>query len=48
MCYSSVPGPVTNIRIPEKASHSLVVDWDPPAEPNGVIIKHKIIYQPGN
>lgn len=41
------PGPVSNLRIPEKGSSHVKVEWDPPAEPNGNITGYKVFYKPG-
>jgi hypothetical protein len=41
------PGPVSNLRIPEKGSSHVKVEWDPPAEPNGNVTGYKVFYKPG-
>ena len=41
------PGPVSSVHLADTASHNLVVEWKPPAEANGEIVKYVVTYEPG-
>ena len=39
------PGPVTNLRAVPFAGNGIFLLWDPPDEPNGIIIGYQIDYK---
>ena len=41
--FSSVPGPVSNLKFSFTNSTSLEITWEAPVETNGVIISYKVV-----
>ena len=41
--WISVPSEVTNVRISAISNSSILVQWDPPAHPNGILIYYDVI-----
>lgn len=37
-------GPVVNLRVKQLGETSLLLDWDTPTEPNGVIVNYRVQY----
>ena len=40
--YTSEPGYVANPRITESGAYHFKVEWEPPAQPNGVIVGYTV------
>lgn len=42
-----VPGPVRNLQLEEVEGYHAVLKWDPPDEPNGLLLGYNLGYQKG-
>lgn len=46
--YWTVPGEVVSVTVSERGSHHLVLEWNAPDEPNGVILTYTVAYRQGH
>ena len=45
--FCLVPGKVMMFEVQERGSHHFVVGWEPPTEPNGILLGYNLGHRPG-
>lgn len=48
ICILLAPSPPQNLRVTYYNTDSITIEWQPPAEPNGIIKNYIIKYSPNN